>query len=98
VLAAAISDGARAGRDVQAALRRMSRICGLRLEAEGAQAAVISGWKLHLERALPSKVDAATPDTISHALPSPWGNASAGPGSPEPMASCGNVCGRAICE
>src|SRR5215831_4793786 len=71
MLAAAISHGARAGRDVQAALHRMSRLCGLRLEAEGAEAAVISGWNQPRERALPERVDAATPDTPSHALPSP---------------------------
>jgi cysteinyl-tRNA synthetase len=55
-LAADIVEGARAGRDVQAAqaaLRRMSRIFGLRLDAEGAESAVISGWNQHLERALP---------------------------------------------
>lgn len=55
-LAADIAEGARAGRDVQAAqaaLRGMSRIFGLRLDAEGAESAVISGWNQHLERALP---------------------------------------------
>jgi cysteinyl-tRNA synthetase len=55
-LAADIAEGARAGRDVQAAqaaLRRMSRILGLHLDAEGAESAVISGWNQHLERALP---------------------------------------------
>jgi cysteinyl-tRNA synthetase len=55
-LATEIAEGARAGRDVQAAqatLRRMSRIFDLRLDAEGAESAVISGWNRHLERALP---------------------------------------------
>jgi L-cysteine:1D-myo-inositol 2-amino-2-deoxy-alpha-D-glucopyranoside ligase len=55
-LAAETLDGARTGRDVQAAqaaLRRMSRIFGLRLDAEGAESAVISGWNQQLERALP---------------------------------------------
>jgi hypothetical protein len=55
-LAADIAEGAQAGRDVQAAqaaLRRMSRIFGLRLDAGGAESAVISGWNHHLERALP---------------------------------------------
>jgi cysteinyl-tRNA synthetase len=55
-LAAEISDGARTGRDVQAAqaaLREMSRIFGLRLDAEGAESAVISGWNQHLEQTLP---------------------------------------------
>jgi hypothetical protein len=54
-LAADIAEGARAGRDVQAAqaaLRRMSRIFGVHLDAEGAESAVIAGWNQHLERAL----------------------------------------------
>jgi L-cysteine:1D-myo-inositol 2-amino-2-deoxy-alpha-D-glucopyranoside ligase len=55
-LAADISQAARGGREVQtaqAALRGMSRIFGLRLDAEGPEAAVISGWNHHLERTLP---------------------------------------------
>jgi L-cysteine:1D-myo-inositol 2-amino-2-deoxy-alpha-D-glucopyranoside ligase len=55
-LAADISQAARAGREVQAAqmaLRGMSRIFGLRLDTDGPEAAVISGWNHHLERTLP---------------------------------------------
>ena len=54
-LAAEISEGARAGRNVQtaqAALRKMSRIFGLHLDAGSAESAVISGWNRLLERAL----------------------------------------------
>ena len=54
-LAADIAEAARAGRDVQAAqaaLRKMSRIFGLCLDAAGAESAVISGWNRLLERAL----------------------------------------------
>jgi L-cysteine:1D-myo-inositol 2-amino-2-deoxy-alpha-D-glucopyranoside ligase len=54
-LATDISDAARAGHDVraaQAALRRMCRIFGVRLDAEGAESDVISGWNLLLKQTL----------------------------------------------
>jgi L-cysteine:1D-myo-inositol 2-amino-2-deoxy-alpha-D-glucopyranoside ligase len=54
--AAEVADAADAGHDVraaQAALRRMSRIFGLRLDAEGPESAVITGWNHLLERTLP---------------------------------------------
>ena len=50
-----ILEAARAGRAVQAAqntLRRMGRIFGLRLDDEGADAAVIAGWNHHLQHTL----------------------------------------------
>ena len=55
-LATEVSHAAQAGRDVraaQAALRRMSRIFGLRLDAEGAEADVVSGWNHLLKQTLP---------------------------------------------
>jgi L-cysteine:1D-myo-inositol 2-amino-2-deoxy-alpha-D-glucopyranoside ligase len=55
-LAVETSEAAQAGHDVrtaQAALRRMSRIIGVRLDAEGAEPAVISGWNRLLNQTLP---------------------------------------------
>lgn len=55
-LATDISDAAHAGHDVraaQAALRRMCRIFGVRLDAEGAESGVISGWNHLLKQTLP---------------------------------------------
>jgi L-cysteine:1D-myo-inositol 2-amino-2-deoxy-alpha-D-glucopyranoside ligase len=70
-LAVEVSDAAQAGRDVQAAqvaLRRMSRIFGLRLDAEGPESGVISGWNHLLERTLPERIGATTPYTTGQAL------------------------------
>jgi len=55
-LATETSDAARVGRDVQAAqaaLRRMCRIFGVRLGAQGAEAGVVSGWNHLLKQTLP---------------------------------------------
>jgi L-cysteine:1D-myo-inositol 2-amino-2-deoxy-alpha-D-glucopyranoside ligase len=55
-LATEISDAARLGHDVQAAqaaLRRMCRIFGVRLDAEGAESGVVSGWNHLLKQTLP---------------------------------------------
>jgi L-cysteine:1D-myo-inositol 2-amino-2-deoxy-alpha-D-glucopyranoside ligase len=55
-LATEISDAARLGHDVQAAqaaLRRMCRIFGVCLDAEGAESGVVSGWNHLLKQTLP---------------------------------------------
>jgi L-cysteine:1D-myo-inositol 2-amino-2-deoxy-alpha-D-glucopyranoside ligase len=55
-LATEISEAARVGHDVraaQAALRRMSRIFGVRLGDEGAESGVVSGWNHLLKQTLP---------------------------------------------
>jgi L-cysteine:1D-myo-inositol 2-amino-2-deoxy-alpha-D-glucopyranoside ligase len=55
-LATETSDAARVGRDVQAAqaaLRRMCRIFGVPLDAQGAESGVVSGWNHLLKQTLP---------------------------------------------
>jgi cysteinyl-tRNA synthetase len=62
-LAAEIREAAQAEQGVQAAqdaLRTMARMFGLRLDDEGAEAVVVSGWNQHLARALPQGVRAAS--------------------------------------
>ena len=61
-LAGDVSEAVRAGQDVQAAqetLRRMGRLFGLRLDADGPEPSVVSGWNQHVQHTLKPLVSRA---------------------------------------